>query len=876
MPIEVVRSFAERVGAYVRQVGLEQIDVLFHGGEPLLLPCSFYDEVVPTIRSALPPTCNVKFGMQSNASLLTSEVIAMLARHGISISLSIDGPRSAQDRHRRFADGSSSFIPVCAAVDRLMSHPLGSDVFGGILAVVDLLNEPEETYSFHASLGTPAIDYLWPDGHHDRLPPGILDYSTDTQYAMWSERVFDKWFRAPDEQPQIRFFENSIRLLLGGQSTVEGIGAGALSLLTIQTDGEIQDSDIMSVAYEHAGRFGNGCYLNSSSFTDLAASRGFHTQADRYRSDHLSAACQRCYWATICSGGLLPHRYGSRHDFAAPSVYCGNLSHILGHIRRAVIADVRRAELEHSGRSNTPPDSSQHSIATVCGCAREQDCQAIPYPPPIAVAQLDRERVAARNAVSEPTADIIVPAEPCFRESVEPGIRRTVRSLALRLGLILSSCQAGNLPNGNIRYPSIGILPRSRDEAAWTLGFLQDVASIVNAASSAGSHVAVEQQVSESTDSCPIIDIRFFPTESTVDDSLLQVRQQVLEFEHILDGLLKLLPPAYLRPHPPQDVQTAWEKADSEETASHAPHEFRIGLGRDRRESDPDFKTMKDALCNTRVNAQRLSGNNYVVITSGALYPDERASVCAQVDSGRVTVMLNHAWALLAWMRAMRAFPPDQSICITHFDSHSDMMGPMIGVDNANATVTNRFTAERAPRVEMDFWANAIGSTAVGPGSFLLPFLYLYPDARILNVSPTNGNASQTAVRRGSVRPVKSFVFPDVERPLEFIDDNEGPTSWANVTVDCVQDVDPHSIWILDIDCDYFANTYDGHIHLTPGERTYQRSSCEDLIEGLCSVLSPGSRTPDIVTIAVSPDFCPLLVAAKAIGRVLSALGRSP
>ena len=341
MDRETVKAFAHQLGDYIEHTNLKHVNILFHGGEPLLQSPDFYDYATGVIRTSLPSTCRPDFCLQTNGSLLNDEIIAMLYRNQISVSLSIDGPASAQDRHRLFANGKSSYKAVTSNIYRLMETPMGIEIYNGILAVVDLRNDPIEVFNTIKQFSTPktGIDFLWPDGNFSAPPPGVTDFRSDSSYADWMIPIFDAWYSQVDQGLSIRIFENIITLLLGGRSDVEGLGEQELSVLTIETDGEIRDSDVLAVAYNNASRFGKGFNIHYDSIRGLLESRDF--KQHETDCEHCQE-CQECSWNDVCGGGLLPHRYSEENQYNNPSIYCGNLRRLFQHIRGVISEDLKQ------------------------------------------------------------------------------------------------------------------------------------------------------------------------------------------------------------------------------------------------------------------------------------------------------------------------------------------------------------------------------------------------------------------------------------------------------------------------------------------------------------------------------------------------------
>ncbi len=76
----------------------DQMNVTFHGGEPLLAGQSFYEQVLKKWRSK--SIGRVNFGVQSNLWPLTQGLCDLFRRHNVAVGTSLDGPQYVTDRER--------------------------------------------------------------------------------------------------------------------------------------------------------------------------------------------------------------------------------------------------------------------------------------------------------------------------------------------------------------------------------------------------------------------------------------------------------------------------------------------------------------------------------------------------------------------------------------------------------------------------------------------------------------------------------------------------------------------------------------------------------------------------------------------------------
>ena len=330
-----VEQAARRIAAHATAHDLQRVEIVLHGGEPLLVGASYLDQTSVQFRQIIGPP--VTLTVQTNGVLLDSTILEVLNKHDIRVGVSLDGTGAHHDRSRRFRSGAGSHAAVQAALERL-TQPSYRRLFAGLLCVIDLRSSPLDTYTELLRFAPPAIDFLLPDGNWTSRPIGRTEDVTETPYAAWLIAIFDRWYHEGGQSTEIRLFRSIIDLLLGGAGTVETIGLDPVRLLVVETDGAWEQVDSLKAA--HSGAAGTGFDVWRHS-VDRAA---LHPAvvARQLGSAALAQQCQQCPVADVCGGGYYPHRYRAGEGFRHPSVYCPDLMALIDHIRSAIAADLDR------------------------------------------------------------------------------------------------------------------------------------------------------------------------------------------------------------------------------------------------------------------------------------------------------------------------------------------------------------------------------------------------------------------------------------------------------------------------------------------------------------------------------------------------------
>ncbi|MFM9592008.1 FxsB family cyclophane-forming radical SAM/SPASM peptide maturase [Streptomyces scabiei] len=355
MDAAVAERVAGRIAEHATAHDLPGVGIVLHGGEPLLLGARRLEELLGILGRGLEQAgVPVRFSAQTNGVLLTPAILDVLLRHRVDVSVSLDGTRAGHDRHRVFTGGEGSHRRVTQGLARLRADPY-RPLYAGLLCTIDLADDPVDTYEALLAAHPPRVDLLLPHGTWDAPPPGLADrrgriplappVSGDgvtarrdgsTPYADWLRRLFDRWYDAPVRETGVRLFEELMAGVLGGSMRTESVGLAPATLAVIETDGSIEQSDSLKVAYEGAPVTGLDVFRNSlDDVLDQPQIRQRQSGASG-----LGTVCGRCPVLAVCGGGLYAHRYASGSGFRNPSVYCADLAALTLHIRDRLRADL--------------------------------------------------------------------------------------------------------------------------------------------------------------------------------------------------------------------------------------------------------------------------------------------------------------------------------------------------------------------------------------------------------------------------------------------------------------------------------------------------------------------------------------------------------
>jgi uncharacterized protein len=337
MSADTVNALLSKVHSHCVRHKIEDFSIVFHGGEPLLAPQSFFRDFVGSAHRISMGNISWHFSLQTNGVRVNSEWCALFSDLNISVGFSLDGPEAVNDRHRKDHMGRGSFERVIKGWNTAVAHGIDP----GLLCVIDVHSDPLEVYALLHQLRPREMDFLLPDATRDKPPPGYVLDSKSTPYADWLLQIFRAWTTEDDPTIRIRIFRHIMESMVGRANGLDFLGTGDTEVLVVETDGEIQSSDVLRICKPEMTltNFNVATHeLDDALNDDLIK---LYVAAHR----QLCASCESCDIKAICGGGFLPHRFSSSREFDNPSIYCRDLSKLITEIGAWFVPQVPRDRL---------------------------------------------------------------------------------------------------------------------------------------------------------------------------------------------------------------------------------------------------------------------------------------------------------------------------------------------------------------------------------------------------------------------------------------------------------------------------------------------------------------------------------------------------
>ncbi len=300
-----------------------ELTVVWHAGEPLLMPPAFFDEAVAAIAQALPGT-RVQHALQTNAMLIDAHWCALFQRHGIAVGVSVDGPAHLHDACRRTRHGRGTHAQVLRGLAQLQAAGVPFHAIAVVHAAT--LHEPDAFYDWFETQGITQLGCNFDEAEGVHAHSSLQDQ--EGAHGAFLGRLLQ---RAETGRVQVREFDQARQALQQpaatwhwrGQAFPANSQVQPLALLTVRHNG-----DWCSFSPELAGQrsvlHGDFVLGNVHQAGYLAALDSPRLQALWHEVMRGVQACAaRCAYFSHCGGGAPANKfYEHGHLAGTETLYC--------------------------------------------------------------------------------------------------------------------------------------------------------------------------------------------------------------------------------------------------------------------------------------------------------------------------------------------------------------------------------------------------------------------------------------------------------------------------------------------------------------------------------------------------------------------------
>jgi len=290
----------------------KQMTMLWHSGEPLVQPISFYETAFQMEQHYAPASTVIRNSIQTNGTLINQQWCDFIRAWDIDIGVSLDGPRWLHDANRVDRSGKATFDRVLRGIEFLQSN----DIKFSVIAVLSekSLDCPAEIWHFFRDLGVQSLHFLCEEVQGVHLTTSVRKQDRLTRVRSFYERLLE--LRAQtDPSISIRdldYFFNGIPVWHGSVRAIEQLPLG---IVNISWDGKVTtfSPELLAAKTTRYGEF-VFAHVAQDSLEDILENPTFlAVYKDILAGVH---KCRMsCEYFDVCGGGQPSNKYYENGSF---------------------------------------------------------------------------------------------------------------------------------------------------------------------------------------------------------------------------------------------------------------------------------------------------------------------------------------------------------------------------------------------------------------------------------------------------------------------------------------------------------------------------------------------------------------------------------
>ena len=295
-----------------------EFSLVWHAGEPLTLPTSWYDQATEIIYRSLDRfgAQDIQFDqhVQTNATLINDAWCDCFHRNRLIVGISVDGPEDIHDAHRRFRNGRGSHALAMKGIETLHRNDVHFHCISVLTA--EAMEQPERMYSFFRDHGINDVGFNVEEQEGINTSSSMQGADMEAKYRDFL-RAFWRLSEQDGYPVILREFDQVISLIQGNQRMTQNELNRPFSILSVDSQGNFStfDPELLSVASDRYGSF------NLGNIRDLSLLDSTQTPRFRQLMDDMNAGVDRCHdgceYFGLCGGGNGSNKFWEHGTLAA-------------------------------------------------------------------------------------------------------------------------------------------------------------------------------------------------------------------------------------------------------------------------------------------------------------------------------------------------------------------------------------------------------------------------------------------------------------------------------------------------------------------------------------------------------------------------------
>jgi uncharacterized protein len=299
MTPSTVRTLFERV--FASGWASDELTVIWHAGEPLVVPPAFYENAFQTIAALRPPSLRVRHSMQTNGMLISSEWCELFKQWHVGVGVSIDGPRRFNDANRLTRTGRSTFDQALAGLRLLRREQVPFHVISVLSR--NSMDAPQEFLDFYVAEGIEDVCFNVEESEGAHVSDLLSGDEPQRRFRAFLD-TFWRLARQGDRIRYIREIDGMLpRVFRPEGDRIGNVQVEPFGMLNVDCSGNVSTFSPELLGLRNADYedfvIGN---IHTASLEDMRGGAALHTLS-RDIAAGVEVCRQSCEYFSVCGGG---------------------------------------------------------------------------------------------------------------------------------------------------------------------------------------------------------------------------------------------------------------------------------------------------------------------------------------------------------------------------------------------------------------------------------------------------------------------------------------------------------------------------------------------------------------------------------------------
>ncbi|HEY1577608.1 MAG TPA: cyclophane-forming radical SAM/SPASM peptide maturase GrrM/OscB [Terracidiphilus sp.] len=326
MSLDTIRATFEKV--FASPYASTHITVIWHAGEPLVLPVSYYESAFQAIEQLRPSAVEIRHSFQTNGTLVSKEWADLFRRWDVRVGVSIDGPRHMHDSNRVTRGGKGTFDLAIRGARLLKEEGIPFHVISVLSK--EGLERPEELHAFYLDQGIEDVCFNVEESEGSHVSE-LMTLSRDSMRAKFLNFLHRFWTLSR-QRPGINFIREIDglipRIFRPEEAQIGNDQVEPFAMLNVDCHGNVSSFSPELLGYKN-DRYNDFIVGNVHQHTLEQMRESPAMLAMLSDIDAGVEACRKeCNYFSICGGGAPVNKLSENGTFASTQTSFCNLIQI--------------------------------------------------------------------------------------------------------------------------------------------------------------------------------------------------------------------------------------------------------------------------------------------------------------------------------------------------------------------------------------------------------------------------------------------------------------------------------------------------------------------------------------------------------------------